>query len=184
MTNKTTTFAVLEASAVSTLIASVKTSGARFDALVQRTATQCVAHSILHDNIDMGNDLLNALPKGSRRDSMVAWFEKFGNFAWMKGDKKLAFFKVVEKKDCDQAYLKEVSASPWTSGTKPAAIVSTYDLEQEFGKVLDRMGKLVWDSSKTIEHADLYTKLKAAYTAYVVESYVAPANDGEEQIAA
>lgn len=184
MTNKTTTFAVLEASAVSTLIASVKTSGARFDALVQRTATQCVAHSILHGNVNPANDLLNALPKGSRRDSMVAWFEKYGNMAWRKAEKRIDFFKVIDKAECTDAYLKEVSVSPWTSGTKPAAIVSTYDLEQEFGKVLDRMGKLVGDSSKTIEHADLYTKLKAAYTAYVVESYVAPANDEEEKVAA
>lgn len=143
----------------------VKTSGARFDALVQRIAVECVAQSIIHRNVTPGNDLFNALPKGSRRDSLVAWFERFGHFAWMKTEKKLAFFDA--KLEMTAAYFVEVRATHWTTGTKPAAIVSTYDLEKEFSKVLDRLGKIVSDSTKTIEHRDLYAKLRLTYNAYV-----------------
>ena len=163
-------------------INSVKTSGARFDALVQRMAVECVAQSIVHRNTTPGNDLLNALPRGSRRDSLVAWFEKFGHFAWMKVEKKLAFFDAGQ--EMTAAYYAEVRATSWTTGTKPAAIVSSYDLENEFGKVLDRLGKLVSDSTKTIEHKDLYAKLKATYTAYVVENFEEPASNEEQSQAA
>lgn len=180
---QTTPLKLMSAEEISKGIISVKTSGARFDALVQRMAVECVAQSIVHRNITLGNDLLNALPKGSRRDSLVAWFERFGHFAWMKTEKKLAFFDAGQ--EMTAAYFAEVRATSWTTGTKPAAIVSSYDLETEFGKVLDRLGKLVNDSSKTIEHKDLYAKLKATYTAYVVENFAEPAtNDDTIQAAA
>jgi hypothetical protein len=164
------------------LIASVKTSGSRFDALVQKAAIQCVAQSIVHSNVTPANDLFNALPKGSRRDSLVAWFERHGNLAWMKAERKLAFFKAVEASAWTPEYAVEVGGNMWTTGTKAPEIKSTYDLEDEFGKVFDRLGKVMSDSTKTIEHRDLYAKLKAVYNNHIVGHV--PANEPEVEAAA
>lgn len=157
------------------LIASVKTSGAKFDALVQKAAVQCVAQSIVHSNVTPANDLFNALPKGARRDSLVAWFERHGNFAWMKAERKLVFYKAHEKDAWNADFSIDVSSNMWTTGTKAPEPKSAYDLEDEFGKVFDRLGKIMSDSTKNVEHRDLYAKMKAVYNQYVVEA--SPAND-------
>lgn len=176
---------IVEAAELDKMIVGVKTSGVRFDALVQRAAVQCVAQSILHGNTTPANALYEALPKGSRRDSLVAWFEKYGNFAWMKGERKLAYFKAKSAADWTDEYAAEVAASMWTTGTKPAEPKSVYDMEEEVSKFLDRMGKLAGDSTKNVKHKDLLDSLKKVYAAYVVEGFTtgeeAPAsNDGEE----
>lgn len=164
------------------LIASVKTSGSRFDALVQKAAVQCVAQSIVHSNVTPANDLFNALPKGSRRDSLVAWFERHGNLAWMKAERKLAFYKAVEADAWTPEYAVEVQGNMWTTGTKAPEIKSAYDLEDEFGKVFDRLGKVMNDSTKEVAHRDLYAKLKAVYNQHIVSEH--SANDEKEVIAA
>jgi len=164
------------------LIASVKTSGSRFDALVQKAAIQCVAQSIVHSNVTPANDLFNALPKGSRRDSLVAWFERHGNMAWMKAERKIAFYKAVEVEAWTPEYAVEVGGNMWTTGTKAPEIKSSYDLEEEFGKVFDRLGKVMSDSTKEVAHRDLYAELKAVYNKHIVAGQ--SANDEKEVIAA
>ena len=175
---------IVAAEVLGKMIADVKRAGARFDALVQAAAFQCVAQSVLHRNILPGQDLLDSLPKGSRRDSLVAYFEKFGNFAWMKQDRKLAFYEAVGAAEWTADYASVARAFMWTSGTKPAAIVSAYDLDDLTGKFLDKIGKLVDDSTKEVRHRDLYAKLKAVYTAHVVEGFNPEAENDEVEKAA
>ena len=173
-------FKLLDDKQLATAINSVKTSGARFDALVQSAAANCIAQSVLHNNATPANDLFHAMPKGSRRDSLAAYFEKFGNLGYLKADKKIVYYNAkLEKADWTPAYSLEVMAFPWTSGTKAADPKSTWDIEEEAQKFIDRMVKIAANSVNTVAHRDLIADLKNAYTSYVVRTSgtPAPAND-------
>lgn len=178
MTTSSKPMAEISAADLSALIRNVKTSGTKYDALVQRAAAQCVLQSVVHRNVTPMNDLFESLPKGSRRDSLVAYFEKFGNAAWMKTEKKIAFFDADV--DWTHEYSKTVAATMWTTGTKQAVIKSAYDLEDEFAKVLDRFEKLANDPSKNVGHPELLARMKAAYNAYVVDSFHNITSDNDE----
>src|SRR4051794_17219581 len=62
---------------------------------VQEMAQQAVAYSIIHGDVSIGKMLMEAVGvnKAIRKDSLVAYLEKYGNFAWMKADKALKFFE-------------------------------------------------------------------------------------------
>lgn len=145
-------------------------SGKILEAQVQAAAIQCIAQSIVHRNATPAQQLFEALPKGQRHDALVAYFEKFGNLAYSKAEKKVVFFDVEKITDKSlvwtDTYADEVAAFHWTKGTKKPEPKSAWDVSEELGKLIERMTKLASDSTKDVKHKDLLAKVTEVVNAY------------------
>jgi hypothetical protein len=136
---------------------------------VQSMAEQAVAYSIVHGDVSVGNKLLEAVGvnKSLRRDSLVAYLEKFGNFAYLKAEKKLAFFLNTQT-GCTNGVITDahyalITSSKWDEAKREAEIVSKYDMEAEVRKFIDRMHKLARDGNITIEHPEALAAVEQSF---------------------
>lgn len=171
------TIQLMETAKLMAAIGLIGRNSAKVQATIQYVAVQCIAQSIVHRNATPAKELVKNLPRSLRIDSLVAYFEKFGNLAWAeiegaKGKYEIVFFEVGVDNDAPKlswtnAYSNEVKEFDWTKGTKPGKIVSLYDFEEQFGTFLTTWEKRAGDSTKTIEHKDLLEKVRRDYNAYV-----------------
>jgi hypothetical protein len=136
---------------------------------VQSMAEQAVAYSIVHGDVSVGNKLLEAVGvnKSLRRDSLVAYLEKFGNFAYLKAEKKLVFFLNTQT-GCTNGVITDahyalITSSKWDEAKREAEIVSKYDMEAEVRKFIDRMHKLARDGNITIEHPEALAAVEQSF---------------------
>lgn len=150
-------------------------SGKVLESQIQAAAVQCIAQSVIYRNSTPAQSLYEALPKGQRHDSLVAYFEKFGNLAYSKAEKKIVFFdveKVLDKTlDWTDIYAAEVVAFHWTNGTKKPEPKSAYDVAEELGKLIERLTKLSSDSTKDVKHKDLLAKVTETMNAYNFQEF-------------
>ena len=124
---------IWDAKVLSAAIGIIGKSGKLLEKQIQVAAVQCIAQSIVHRNASPAMSLYEALPKGQRHDSLVAYFEKFGNLAYSKTEKKIVFFDVAKHTDQDalewsQEYASEVNAFQWVNGTKKPEPKSAYEI--------------------------------------------------------
>jgi hypothetical protein len=123
----------------------------------------------------VGNALLDALgtTKSLRKDSLVAHFEKLGNFAWLKSDKKLGFFLNPKTGCTDGTLTAEYEAiivgAKWDEAKREAEVVSTYDMERQFRSFIGRMEKFALDPANTIENRDVLFAITNAFNKIVAE---------------
>jgi len=142
---------------------------------IQEVATWAIAVSITSGDISVGNALLDALgsTKSLRKDSLVAHFEKLGNFAWLKSDKKLGFFLNPKTGCTDGTLTAEYEAiivgAKWDEAKREAEVVSTYDMERQFRSFIGRMEKFALDPANTIENRDVLFALTNAFNKIVAE---------------
>lgn len=189
---------LMEMAALGQLIKGIGQQRVTFDGAVQNAAVQCVGQSIAHRNVSPANDLLEAV--GSHlKPVVVAFFERFGNIAWSKGEKKLKFHEVKVYQGHDGArcfpvgsllewtedYAAMTTAFVWTKAKKEAEPVSLYDVQEECDKFLERMFKAA-KKGKTLKHKDLLTRLSDTFNRYSAETYIASVTTAptEEDIAA
>jgi len=151
---------------------------------VQEMAQQAVAYSIIHGDISIGKMLLEAISvnKSLRKDSLVAYFEKYGNFAWMKSDKTLKFFEAhpVGVLASDQEAL--ILGAKWDEAKREAPIVSKYDMEAALQAFIAKWNKIAADSANTVENRDALTKVEATFAKWHAEKTLRslPVLEGDE----
>ena len=153
-------------------IAIVGKSAGELQSAIQEVAVQAVGYSIEHGDIRFGQKLFDVLPTGVRRQSLVAFLEKHGNFAWSAQDKKFAHYKT--KETFDQALLMETS---WASSTKET-IVSEYDIEDMFTKFMKRVDSAYKQHDTkgvAIKNSAMYDYLVEARDRYNQEMYATSA---------
>ena len=126
--------ALLNSNELTAKITKIARSANELETDIQLAAVNAVGYSIQHGDITFGQKLFDALPKGIRRQSLVAFLEKHGQFAWLKEDKKFAYYKV------DGIQFDEITllATPWSSASKEV-IVSEYDFEKMFDSLMKKM---------------------------------------------
>jgi len=157
--------ALMNQSDLSKAIASIGKRGASLTKDIQSAAIAAIGYSVIYGDITFGNRLLDALGTWTRKDALVAFFEKYGNFAWMKQDKKLAFFKAQAMSESDFETYAE-TLPQWDTAKRPPQIVSKYDVAAEFDKFLSRMEKLSEDSSIELRHKALLGILEETTAKY------------------
>jgi hypothetical protein len=139
---------------------------------VQEMAQQAVAYSIIHGDISIGKMLLEAISvnKALRKDSLVAYFEKYGNFAWMKVGKTLKFFEAykVGKLDADHEAL--IVGAKWDEAKREAEIVSKYDMEEMVRAFIGKMNKIAGDSANTVEHREALAIVEQSFVKWSAEN--------------
>lgn len=160
-------------------IAIVGKSAGELQSAIQECAVQAIGYSIEHGDIRFGQKLFDVLPSGVRRQSLVAFLEKHGNFAYSTQEKKFAHYKT--KETFDQALLMETS---WASATKET-IVSEYDIEDMFTKFMKRVDSAYKQHDTkgvAIKNSAMYDYLVEARDRYNQEVYAS--NESRELKAA
>lgn len=174
--------ALMNQSDLSKAIASIGKRGASLTKDIQAAAVSAIGYSVIHGDVTFGNRLLDALGTWTRKDALVAFFEKYGNFAWMKQEKKLAYFNAVAHMSEHDFELWAEDLPQWDTAKRAPQIVSKYDVAAEFDKFLKRMEKLRQDSSIELRHKALLDVLEDTTAKYHARLVLGTAAD-EAQIA-
>ena len=156
--------ALMSTSELNTKINAIKKSASELQSEIQLAAVNAVGYSILHGDITIGQKLFDALPSGVRRASLVAFFEKHGNFAFIKDEKRFAHYKNDERQ-FDEVALLGIS---WASAKKEV-ITSEYDLDDMFTKFMNRIEKAFKEhdaSGAKIKNPEIYDYLAQARDAF------------------
>lgn len=163
--------ALYTAEVLNSKISAVGKSAGELQSAIQEVAVQAVGYSIQHSDIRFGQKLFDVLPNGVRRQSLVAFLEKHGNFAWSKEEKCFKFFKGLgEPRTFDEVALMEMN---WASASKET-IVSAYDLETIMTKAIKAMEKAFKEHEKSgvkIENSEVYDYLVSARDSYNAHKY-------------
>ena len=171
--------ALMSSNDLKTKIAGIAKSATELEADIQIAAVNAVGYSIEHGDITFGQKLFDALPKGIRRQSLVSFLEKYGQFAFSANDKKFAFYKV----DGIQFDETKLLATPWATAKKET-LVSEYDVEEMFNNLMKRLDgafKKHSESGIVIKNSELYDYLSEARDRFNAVKF--SANDEVEQVA-
>lgn len=129
----TTEIKTLNRAEIDKAIASIQSRGAKLDKDVHVTGVSILAHIEQHREVSLMVKLFNALPKGSRRNALVAWAIQYGQVA-VNMDKATAkdFPLVFDKSKATR--LTEANANPWFNFKKEKAPADEFSFDDELAK--------------------------------------------------
>ena len=144
------------------LISQIKRLGKLTNGAIQRAAVFSVFQSIEHRNATPADTLLKAMPQGTRRQSLVEYFEKYGNLAYLATEKKMAFFDVAEMtgKPAQEYDEDRLLAAKWFSMSPEPDITSAWDVREQLDKLLTRLEKAVDNDTREVLNKDLIRKVR------------------------
>jgi hypothetical protein len=140
---------------------------------VQEAAVQAIGYSIEHGDITIGQRLFDALNTGIRRQALLTYFEKHGQFAWSASEKKFVFFK-VEGIKFDAV---DLMAKPWNEAKKEV-LVTSLDVEAMVKMLIKKIESAV-DKKVPVAHMDLYSDISRAYASYSAAQYDEQSDDDQ-----
>ena len=143
---------------------------------IQKAAVSVLCHSLTSDTVTQqqkavakANTLYDTLGTESRKDSLLAYFEKYGNLVFSKVDKKVVYFDREQVLGADKKivwtddYAEKVTTIKWNEVKKPPTPKSIYDCEVEVRKFVDSMDKQV--KLGTATNIGFYNAVKEAFNA-------------------
>jgi hypothetical protein len=144
------------------LISQIKRLGKLTNDAIQRGAVFAVWQSLEYRNSTPADNLPQAMPAGSRRQALVAFFETYGNLCYAKSTKKIEFFDVedltgVSPLDFDEERLMK---TPWHGMVKEADISSAWDVKEQLDKLLTKLEKAVQGNTREVLNADILDKVR------------------------
>jgi hypothetical protein len=145
-------------------IASIGRAGVKLTRMIQDAAVNAIGYSLVHGDITIGQRLFEACPKGVRRNSLVAYLEKFGAFQWDAKSKSLRHRKT--EIEFTEQYEQDLMNTAWDDAKPEPEIVSVYDVQKEFDKFIKRMEKLRQDAEITLHHKALLDSLQETSSQY------------------
>lgn len=172
MTNKQS-FVPMTQAELNKEISSIGKTGNRLNVRIQHAALNAVFYSIQHGDIGFGQRLVMALNNGQRKNSLVAFLEKYGKFQWSKEQKSLIF----KKRDDLTIESIEGIKEHWYETIKAPEPKSMYDFEEDVYKFIKRMEKAVLEHA-TIKNIQVMDYVKAAIDQYHAD--LAVAEEAEE----
>ena len=84
-------------------IESIQTRGKKLDADIHRAGVSCLDHLNKHHCVELVNQLIHAMPKGSRINALRSWFEEFGTK--LKFDEEKNEFVAVQPEPLTYPYI-------------------------------------------------------------------------------
>lgn len=139
-------------------ITSIGKVGNKLNMRIQIAALNAVYYSIAEGYIQYGDNLVMSLTNGHRKNTLVAFLEKFGKFQWSKEKKSFVFRKR------DELTLESVSeiSEQWYDTIKAPEPVSSIDVESKFESWLKNITKQA-DEALNPQHKDLLIVLAKAH---------------------
>ena len=141
-------------------IGAIGKASARLTRDIQEAAVNAIGYSIIHGDITIGQRLYEAVGSAVRRQSLVSFFEKHGQFCWSSSEKKFVFYK-VEGIHFDYDALMGL---PWEEAKKEA-IVSDLDVADMVTKLIKRIENGI-SKGVEVKHKDLYSDLTHCLARY------------------
>jgi hypothetical protein len=125
---------------INAAIESIRRKGAAFDKLVQDTALDVFDHAHRHNDLDIVNRLVVAMPKGSRGQSLAVWFCKFGKLKPNDSKEKevLAVKPLVWNKD-GNTDRPNAERTLWHSVLKDKPLIEVFDIEAKFSAFMKQV---------------------------------------------
>lgn len=154
MAKKTTSTFMDKADAYK-LADSIAKRGKVLDSDIQRAAVSAIAYSILYGDVTIGQKLIECFPAGSRKASLVTYFETRGNFEFDKSAKKVVY-RLNPKAERDMAKLIPLLAENRWTDAKPEVIESVYDVMESLEKFIKRFENM----KSEVVHRDMLPKLR------------------------
>lgn len=139
-------------------ITSIGKVGNKLNMRIQIAALNAVYYSIAEGYIQYGDNLVMSLTNGHRKNTLVAFLEKFGKFQWSKEKKSFVFRKR------DELTLESVSeiSEQWYDTIKAPEPVSSIDVESKFEHWLKTITKQSNEATNT-QHKELLAVLAKAH---------------------
>ena len=158
---------LMDSSRLSKLIGTIGRQRVRIDNLIQTAAVQCVAQSIVHRNSTPAAQLYDALGKSNRRDSLLTYFERFGNLTWSKVESRVIFFDVgtlpsKQALEWTETYATKVNGTLWFNAKPEPKAKSAYDVEDAVSKLIETVERAVKKGTE-VKGLELFDAVSAAY---------------------
>ena len=171
---------VMQQTELAKLIGEIGRSSVLLVGQIQVAAVACVAQSIVHRNATPAQQLFDAVGSSQRRDSLVSYFEAFGNLAWVKDEKtkkgSIAFFDVA--KMCDKPALvwdevteQKCTETLWHQVKREPTPKSVFDVEAEVDALLTRLGKKQ-EQGADVKNSPLLNALVATVNRFCWQTHV------------
>lgn len=169
------------------LIGQVKRLGKLTDNAIQRAAIFAVACSRVKgeegsfecsdSNATPARTLLAAMPNGSRKVSVVAFLEFYGNLAYMKREKTFQFFDVEEMTGKALDPIKPENMPMWYQFGPKDDPTSAWDVEEQLSKLVKRMKKALENDEREVLHPELLEKIQAVLRQHTIDQALKEALD-------
>ena len=116
---------------------------------VQATAVECVIHAVLHGDVTLADQLVDALGKQGRKSSLRAWFEINGCMYIARGSKTFSYDKFHKLGKADTPELREaLMAQPWEDAVPEPEAVSVLEIAAKVDKFLEKLTKDATDATQ------------------------------------
>ncbi len=154
-----------DAGKVNKLSKSIEGRGKTLDIDIHSAAVAALALSDMHRDANSMKLLLNAMPKGSRRETLAAWVAAFGNIIVSKDKDKLFQCKMLPVEDCLPVDLAKAKATPFWDAKEKVDAGAFNDLAA--CKMLESFLKRAKGKTSDLSPAmqELVTKLSVEVTA-------------------
>ena len=138
------TFKLMNSEAIKTMIASISKRGNQLDSDIQRTAVSIVEHVNQYHEVSLANNLIGAMPKGSRVNALREWF-----CMHLKADfdQKEQVFTQSVKGTALSNMTAVLTAVPWFDHKAEAKFVPV-DVEKLVKSAIDRITKAIASGDK------------------------------------
>lgn len=118
------------------LIGQIGKSQSELTSNIQNAAVSAIGYSIVHGDIRPAQQLLDAMGKSLRKDSLLKYLEVNGNVRYDKADKKLVHEKQFDRDFFTAEMQADLMTLAWNEAKKPPELKSRYDMDELFSKWL------------------------------------------------
>jgi hypothetical protein len=159
---------LLTQSQIDTIVASITKAGAKLDKDIQKVAVSAIGHAVLHKNIVPANQLFKAMPNGSRKQSLITYFETNAHLVFVTADKEFGYYTNPEVIGFDGEALM---AKPWHEA-KREVLKSAYDVDQSFARFMKAVDKAIADGLevKGVEKFKALKEFNAKYESSLIDA--------------
>lgn len=142
-------------------IGSIGRASKKLTADIQETAVGCIEHAVIHGDITLCDQLVDAIGKGMRKASLRAWFETNGPMYLPKGKDKFAF-DASRRGEWNADREAALLATPWEDAKPEEPVASVLDVSEAFDRFINRLAKQIKQDTITVENAELFTVISQA----------------------
>ena len=125
--------------AIETSINQIKVSGQKLDDKIQAVALEVLEHVEQNSEASLACKLYNALPKGARKNALVAWFLEFGKIKVNTGKDKEAIPLKFDKEGTTD--LEGAKAKAWYDFKKEKAPSEEFDFDKALASLIKKAKK-------------------------------------------
>jgi len=159
---------LLTQSQIDTIVASITKAGAKLDKDIQKVAVSAIGHAVLHKNIVPANQLFKAMPNGSRKQSLITYFESNAHLVFVTADKEFGYYTNPAVIGFDGDALM---AKPWHEA-KREVLKSSYDVDASFLRFMKAVDNAIADGLevKGVEKFKALKEFNAKYESNLIDA--------------